>query len=387
MPKSIIWILFILPQIGFAQPASFNEGGFIQTEYMIELPVEIVRDKWIVKVEVGGIMRRFLVDTGAPLCVTKSLVDELNLEIKKKIPVRDVNGASDSLGIINFPSLFLDKAELKDVPAVVLNDNVFTECFQLDGFIGSNALRNSVIQFDHKKSMIRITNNAQNLSIQNSNPVAIVMDNQSGPYLTVSLSRKAKDRLLFDSGSDDFYSISTSKLKQFKRVKGFEVIMTSTGAGSIGLYGAATSNETHRVLIPQLNFLGTSFSNVLTETSTSRSRIGAAMLKYGVLTLDYKNKQSYFDPFQVPVEFAESHWEITMSYEDNKLVVGKIWSAELQKKISPGDHIIRINDSDTENPDFCFLLKNTLQNNPTAKLKIKTQQGDVIDVVIRKQSR
>lgn len=385
MSKSIIWVLFVLPQIVFAQPDSFNEGGFVQAEYTIELPIEIVRDKWIAQVEVGGIMRRFLVDTGAPLCVTKSLVDELNLEIKKKIPVRDVNGSSDSLGIISFPSLMLGKEELKDIPAIVLHDNVFTECLQLDGFIGSNMLRNSVVQFDFKKSVIRISSSLQNLLIQNSNPIAIVLDKQSGPYLTVSLSRKAKERLLFDSGSDDFYSISTSKLKQFKRVKGFEVIMTSAGAGSIGLYGPAKSSETHRVAIAKFDFLGTSFNNVVTETSTSRSRIGAAMLKYGVLTLDYKNKQSYFDPYQVSVEFAESHWEINLSYDDNKLVVGKIWSAELQKKISPGDQIIQINDSNTENPDFCFLLKNTLQNNPTAKLKIKTQQEEVIDVVIRKQ--
>jgi hypothetical protein len=143
---SIILVFFVLTT--HAQQFDFKKGKFTAPEYFIELPYESINNKIIVALEIKGKKRRFLVDTGAPLAISQQLFEELNPAVITKQVIRDINQNTDSLVFVTMDSLNIGNIIAVGVPAVVLKNNPIMDCLKVDGFLGSNVLLNSVIQFD-----------------------------------------------------------------------------------------------------------------------------------------------------------------------------------------------------------------------------------------------
>ena len=192
--------------------------------------------------------------------------------------------------------------------------------------------------------------------------------------------------LIFDSGADEFYSMSNENLKKFKKAKGFEILAESDGSNSIGLYGVADNTRTFRLAIPSLIFNDIEISDVVAEShSDENSRIGARVLDYGIFTIDFKNKKSYFEPFEQPLKFREKYWTVNPSFIGDRLVVGKIWTKEIKNKIRVGDPIVSINGMSTAGMTICdVLMKLSLDTLMKATIEVKTKSGDVQTVEISK---
>src|SRR5690606_6751659 len=86
-------------------------------------------------------------------------------------------------------------------------------CHQIDGIIGSNMLRKSIIQFDSENKQIILTNNPENLELKNINYQKMTLTkNQSSPFIQVILKKGDKDasiNTLFDTGNNGFFDITT----------------------------------------------------------------------------------------------------------------------------------------------------------------------------------
>jgi hypothetical protein len=102
-----------------------------------------------------------------------------------------------------------------------------------------------------------------------------------------------------------------------------------------------------------------------------------------LFTLDYKNKNSYFELFEKDQNFEDSFWDVSPTFKDNKLVIGYIWSKELEKKIDLGDQIIKIDEMETENIDVCDILLNSpMETSQKVTLTVRTKNGEIILVEI-----
>lgn len=369
-----------------AQTFGFNEGGFQEENYLIELPYENIRSKIIITVEISGLPKRFLLDTGAPMAISERVYQEINPPILSKQEISDIHNKKDSLLIVLLNDLKLNNSLISGIPTVVIKESILKECFNVDGLIGSNALRNSVIQFDSKSKIIRIASDISKLNIGAAKETDIVLDRQSSPILKIKIGENISEMLIFDSGADEFYSMSNENLKKFKKAKGFEILAKSDGSNSIGLYGVADNTQTFRLVIPGFIFNDVEISDVVAEThSDENSRIGAKVLDYGILTIDYQKKKSYFEPFEQPLKSNEKFWTVNPSFTEDKLVVGKIWTKELKKKISIGDHIVSINGISTEGMTICdVLMKLSLDTLMKATIEVKTKSGQVQIVEIVK---
>jgi len=377
-------LLFILSSK--AQVFEFNQGGFQEENYLVELPYENIRSKIIVTVEISGQPKKFILDTGAPMAISERVYQEINPPIFSKQEISDIHNKKDSLVIVLLNDLKLNNSLISGIPAVVIQESILKECFNVDGFIGSNALRNSVIQFDSKSKIIRIASDVSKLNISAAKETDIVLDRQSSPILKIKIGENISEMLIFDSGADEFYSMSNENLKKFKKAKGFEILAESDGSNSIGLYGVADNTRTFRLAIPSLIFNDIGISDVVAEShSDDNSRIGAKVLDYGIFTIDFKNKKSYFEPFEQSLKFREKYWTVNPSFMDGKLVVGKIWTKEIKKMISIGDPIVSINGMSTAGMTICdVLMKLSLDTLMKATIEVKTKSGQVETVEISK---
>jgi hypothetical protein len=370
----------------YAQSFNLNQSEFEEDDYYIELPYQKIKEKIIIDVSLNGQILKFILDTGAPTAIRKGLAEKLDLEILTREDISDINDMVSEFNIVKIDQLILSGIMVKNIPAVVFEENLMTECFEVDGLIGSNLFHNSVIQFDDKNNLIRISSTVNNLDVLNAQPADIYIDKQSSPIFQIELGRKAKEMLLFDTGSDDLYSMSNAKMLKFKKTKSFRVISNSTGITSIGINGLEQESKSYRLAIPELTFSGLTLNNIVSETTTDpNSRIGSRLLRFGRLTIDYKNSKSYFEPYPKVSDSKELFWNLSPTFIDGKLVIGRIWTKEW-KNISIGDSIISINDINMENVSECdFLLNSPLSNIKSASLKIRNSKGVVVSIEIQKE--
>ncbi len=376
-------VLFLVLAVQ-AQPFDFKAGGFVLTEYTIELPYQNINGKIIVEVVLKNKKRRFLLDTGAPLAISQQLFDELSPAILTKQLISDINQKSDSLFFVSIDSLSFNGVLATGIPAIVLNNNPILDCLKLDGFLGSNILRNSVVQFDSRNQVISITDDISKLFKDELTGSEMLLDGQASPFLKFNIGKKISEYVMFDSGSDVFYSMSQEKVKKFSRAKDFTLIHEAEGSNQVGLYGVANKEKTSLLRIPYIQLNTARFYNIISETSNNNnSRIGSAVLDYGLLTLDYKEKKFYFNKFEENASFENRQFQISPTFMDNKLCVGKIWAKELERMISVGDEIISVNDWPVHDLSLCDALNGELRNeNSKMKIEVKRREGSVVSVTI-----
>lgn len=378
----LIVILLFLALALHAQTFDFKTGSFTANEYSIALPYQIVNDKIIVEVEINGKRRKFLLDTGAPLAISQELFEELKPTILTKQIVRDINQKTDSLLFVRVDSLNIGGVFGMGIPAIVLKENLIMDCLNVEGFLGSNALQNSVIQFDSQNQLIRIANSTSKLNLDGLTGSDVLLDNQGSPFLKFNIGKKISEYVMFDSGSDVFYSMAHGKVKKFRKAKDFTIIHQAVGSNQVGLYGMDNSEETSLLRIPFVRLNGVSINNIISESSNNNnSRIGSGILEYGVLTLDYKMKKSYFKPFAENTEFKNRQFQINPTFVDNKLCVGKIWTKELEEVVSIGEEIISIDDIRVDSLTLCDAITGAIpKGSKQRKIEVKKGNGAVLSI-------
>ena len=154
MKKNITFLIIALTfkSMSYAQSFDFNQGGFKESKYFIELPYEKVKGKIIINVTLNDKVLKFILDTGAPTAIRKGLSNDDGVQIIASEEITDINGNKSTFQMAKINELFLDESLAINIPAIVFEENILTKCFGVDGIIGSNLLRNSIIQFDDKKS-------------------------------------------------------------------------------------------------------------------------------------------------------------------------------------------------------------------------------------------
>lgn len=385
-------ILIIFSSISNAQDSFlFNQGGTNQTDYYVSLPYENINGKIILKVKIKDSLYRFILDTGAPTSISSEFYNELNLSEIKKIPISDANNKIDSLSVVQLLSIRIGDIEFSKIPTLVIKKNLIFECFQVDGFIGSNLFRNSIIQINDQIKTITITNDFKKLNLNSKFVSDMILDRQSSPIITVFLKneKRAKEQLLLDLGSNSLYEISMNHFQLFSQSEIFTQILNSRGSNSMSLFGIAEDTIQYRFILPELSISNLKLHHVSSETTLDdNSRIGSKILDFGIATIDYKNKKFYLNPFKEGKNDAsEMRFPIDFLPRDNKLFVGFVWDKKLNNSISIGDQIIAIDDKNFENIHTCDFLteKSILKEKQRIKLVTRNKNGETIVSVLEKK--
>lgn len=244
--KYILLFLFI-PGLFFSQSLSLQLGNVEQKNYYQEVDFELLNNKIILPVTINGKTYKFLLDTGAPNLLSKRVLNELGISNTQKINVFDANNNIDTLQMVQIPSMKMGNLNVLNNVALIsdLDSHPILKCFKLDGFIGSNFFKNSILKISLKDKKITITDNVKQLQLKSKPTNLKLVGDQKSPYTKISFndSKKITEEVLIDTGMDGFYEISNRAYGIFSKENVFEELSRSYGTAGIGLFGNASLKE------------------------------------------------------------------------------------------------------------------------------------------------
>lgn len=361
--KNIICLaVLLLSIICNSQKITLNQGITKEQNYYSEIPFEYVNSKIIIPVTIEGKTYRFMLDTGAPNCITLKLKNSLSAKVIQQLPITDANNTKSVMDVVALPELTIGGITFQNSVALAYTDenNIIFDCFEIDGFIGSNLLRNSILQIDTNNKVIRITDDITKVTTSKKNGSKIaLLGNQSSPFIWIRLNGKKseKEQVLLDTGMKGFYDLSNRVYNVFKDKTEIKLLSTGNGSSSLGMFENKKTDDLYRVRVPELTIADAKFVNVTTTTTSDKnSRIGMDFLEHGIGTLDYKNKKFYYSAYNDTTDLSEVTLPFTPTILNNKLSVGVVWDEKLKEKIKSGDEIIELNGINYEQYAICDLI-------------------------------
>lgn len=391
--KKLFLPLFLLLFTQPFFPQNLNKGEILEKDYFEVITYENVGGLPIIYVNINGKEHRFLFDTGSPFALTQSLMDELNVSRSDRISMWDSGGNSDSLIVFNDANQFkIGNLTFTNASGIFLPASALTECLNLDGIIGSNLLRNSIVRISYPDKTITITNDRERLNLKSKKKYALNLKPtkiQSNPYFWIELKNgknKRKLELLFDTGMNGLLDVSLRNDKVLKEYQVYEYLVKTKGTKSVGFFGNAPATDEYLIMAPEIKINKAVLKNAkVNTTNATNSRIGAALLEYGIVTLDYPGKKIYFEPFEQEQDAEEKISPVALTVSEGKIIIGVIWDKELEKELSIGDEVLTVDgiDYDTQNVCDFFIHSITVGENDEVHLKVKNKEGIVKDITVR----
>ena len=375
---------------GFAQEQSFtlNQGQSSVASYHEVLPVDIVGQKLVVTVRVNDKSRRFILDTGAPVILSSALAAELKPRVLKTILVKDAFGKQDSMNVVAVDKLVLGNTGFEQIPALIAPaSDKLMECMRVDGIIGSNLLRHSIVQFDLQQKTIILSNDDAKFSFGKKDGLELFKTPaQSNPYIKLQLASKITLEVLFDSGDNDFLSISNRHYEFIRKEnkKALKVLATGFGSSSYGLHGKELNTQKLRLQAEKVGVDNVSFADVITETMDDPdSRLGMKLMEYGVVTLDYKNERFHFQAYNdlKTITLNEKKWQVQPNLEQDKIIVGIAWGP-IAEKVKSGEEIVAIDGKPTIPVDICRVFREKILPADKNAVALTVKGADGVERII-----
>ena len=392
MKRSIGALFFILFFIHINAQLKLNMGSFSVKNFYQETEAIFKNDKLIIEAEIGGTKSRFILDTGAPLCITNECQQKNQFKILKLDSITDANGVNHLTKIVNVDEIKIGALVFNNIPAIVIEKESPTlECVNANGLIGSNLLRFCTIQIDWKKQKVIFAKSYKELYLNKKDAEKLLINEvQSAPYLTINVDAKITDRLLIDTGSEDFYAFSIKGL-EYVQSKGYlkeSVKYISTGSNSIGLFGPNLNVSDKLLKIDSLTIGKMAHLHEFYSVTTNddQSRLGVYLLSQGIMTIDYPKGLFFFQLYEKDFEYNYYSFGFEPVKQGNKLIIGSIWknSAADLAGLSAGDEIVDVGDLSLNKEDICdsyFQLKKFIKEKQVITLHIKQSESDQIKKV------
>lgn len=365
MSKTKLYALIVALITAHSLCAQSYSTSPIEKDFADTLSIEIYNNWIILPVAINGKEHRFIFDTGCSASmVSNNLISE-EWDVVRRDTVNDANNVRKEVSYVSFCGLSIGKLHFPCYPVIPHSfEGTPFECPQIDGLIGGDILQNMYVKIDIQNKQLILTDRKKWFKKEKGANAPMKIRGNC-PFITLRIGRIRVQDVMFDSGNTGFYSLSEnifSQLKAFKPEwwKG-EIIDTAKGATSFGLFGFAKEETISLVKLPEWKLNGIPFENVYTKTSvSSHCNLGAELLSYGQVILNYPEKRFTFLPYNQVKSVIKTATvrPINIGFEDGHIVISLIFesSGYYQQGLRRGDRIIEINNREI-NDDFCILTE------------------------------
>lgn len=376
-------LLFFLCFKSYAQSLSLDQGDINEKEYYEEIDFEVIHNKIIIPVTINNKVYKFLLDTGAPNLITSRLAEEMNPKNIQKIPISDANNQIDTMKMVSIQSIKLNNLNFENNAVLVANldEHFILKCYKIDGFIGSNLFKNSVLKVSLKNKKVTVTDDIRKLKVKSKGTKLTLFGVQKSPFIEIMLtgnnSEKGYENVLIDTGMDGFYEMSNRAYNTFSKEKIISERYKSFGTSNIGLFGTAPPKEQILLSTKSLRINQTDFESLVTTTTDDdNSRLGLDLLEYGDIVIDFKNKKFYFESTS-KIQLDDSFPVYSPTLINQKFVIGHVWNKAYEDQLHFGDEIIRVGNFILSEMDFCDILqlKNFRKNKEPYEIEIRTKDN------------
>lgn len=378
--KILILFFFLFSILNFSQSKLLGEGSIKQKSYNEIIPFEIERGNIIIQVQIEEKIYRFLFDTGAPnLLNTDKFTNRVSAG---NLMTSDSNSKGQTLSLTKVPSFKLANLTFENFYFLKyeFSKNFVFNCLNLDGIIGSNSFKNSVVKIDFQQKKLYVTDNIKNLNIRAKGNKMKLFGHQKLPFLELTMkgTNTVKEDVLFDTGYSKLYTQSNRAFATFSKEKVLENIITKKAKLSVGLFGTDQESNKSIFTIPNFQIGESNLQNVVAFTSNDEnSKIGNEILKFGKLTLDFIKSKFYFETtdFKQNTNLEKNYPLFVPSYENGKLIVGMIISENLNSVLKIGDVITSIDDKKINHQDCEEVLNFQF---PIEKMQINNDKNEIL---------
>jgi hypothetical protein len=240
--------------------------------------------------------------------------------------------------------------------------------------------------------VLRLADSAAPFDLNTQQRTPLRLSKRGLPDVQLYLDGK-KEFIEFDSGSGDFFSFRTKDAKRAKR-KQAEEKLSFEGVFSFGVGGQKPIvSQRYRVKVDRLELGGTVFTDFYSDSSKpSAPRIGAGVLYYGTVTVDYRNGWFYFAPYPaVKRPSGLATFGFDLAYINDELVVKWVLenSAAEAQGLSFGDRVLAINGQAVEAlPALCETYLNgfAFEASDTVTIEIQDAAGRRQTHTLQKES-
>lgn len=264
-----------------------------------EIPFKMVKNAVVIPVTINGITYQFVLDTGGLFTLSKKIQEKGKFPITDSVAVSDANNNEQIYHKVQVPEIAVGELKFVDRTALIIDDGATypNSCYETDGMIGRDFFEDMVLHFDYEKGIIRLTNDASVLDLDEKHKTDLQLSNRGLPNILLTLNDQ-EEYIEFDCGSGDFFSYKSKTAKQLKTKSKADKLVFE-GIFSFGVGGKKINpSKRYKVKVESLEMAGTIFPDFYSDFSKpSAPRIGAGILYHGKVTVDYKNLGFYFEPY------------------------------------------------------------------------------------------
>lgn len=397
MINRLLVIMFFLFGTCFLQAQNtLNKGKIFPIIFHDTIPIEFINGKVVLPLEIGGKLQKFILDTGAPCVISEDLHQEVDAQISHSEKLTDAVGGVVQWGRIKLKSFNLGQITFRNIPAFVLPEETdrLLKCWGVDGIIGSNALRNCILQIDLQARKLILSNELKKLDLAGHSQTPLALNRkQSNPYIELSLGKGHRIAALFDTGDEDVVCISKEDSaipleNQVARLINFgegKMIMSITDSQQMQWFRLFSFDT---IGIGNTHLLNT---NSIPGQEQTESRVGIGLGKYGIITVDYLHKQFYFKGYEGKSQIEVDQFVIAQGLnivpKEDHYSIGMIWndSPAARLGLKNGYKIQRIEgvDFSKRTPTLdCELMMGEYTSRDVLNLEYVNEQGMVVAVSI-----
>lgn len=303
MQQILLFIFSVLPLL-FVQiqktsyPIDCNQSQLSQVSFLDTIPFQFIRNNIIIEATFDGHKGNFVLDTGAPTVLSQSFYKKLDIIPTGYIRVRDASNQVREQAYLVLPKAAIQTTQFWDIPALIMDleqSPLKGNSIKIDGLIGSNQLKNVVLQIDFAKKILILSDNAQQFGLHKKEGLKIKLDDTKRPFVKVNISGK-KAEVLIDTGFNGLYAMPIDFFR-FHQKHFMPHALKKGGAtsGYTGIYGDATTESLPLIRCPYLEIGDVVLEKIVTLPYPGQEGLlGTELLEEGLITIDYVDRRFYF---------------------------------------------------------------------------------------------
>ena len=351
---ALFWPLLVQAQMHRYNPNfTLSEKNFCDT-----IPVTLDDGQLFVDVKMGGVSRRFLLDTGSSQgMVYENAVIDGCMELGNMIS-HDANNHSDTVKVVALPPFRMGKLQIGNYVATVLPRPAVRQ--RHDAVIGFDLFnRGLYAKIDAKKGIMVITDRKKTFADEEKSGFSVKYKLKwFVPYLMASPFTNHVDEALFDTGFKQLYTMNKGSfdkhqqndLSHLNKHLGADIERQvegrTKGQFSIGAFGAEQRDEVVFLRLDRLKWGNFTFHDVRCITTQGASKIGSPLLQHGSLIINPAKKKFTLLPYNGTDSTTIGNEQLSMAFVpvDGKATVGLIWEGSDAYKagLRQGDTILEI---------------------------------------------
>jgi hypothetical protein len=219
----------------------------------------------------------------------------------------------------------------------------------IDGIIGFDIVNKGLsMKIDTRDSLLILTDQRRFFRQEQGYSARYSLQ-RNVPFVKVSPFEGYSERVLFDTGSRQLYSMNKQHFDRAEKAclqqNAAQIEGRSMGRHAIGFSGAEPLGEVVFLGMDRLKWGRFEFRDIHTLTTQGGSHIGARILSYGSLIIEARKKRMLFQPYDTMewVNISNRQTEKAIIQENGLPVVGLVWerSEAWQAGLRQGDTILK----------------------------------------------